>query len=94
MKLAPALLNERQAAELLGVSTRKFHALRNEAWFPLAVELGPRALRWYAEELLQAVANRAPRRTVQAEPAHLARVRAERAAVPEHLGDAVAPRRS
>ena len=68
----PALLNERQAAELLGVSVRKFHELRSESWMPLAIELGPRALRWRRDELLEAIATRAPRRTIRAEPEHLA----------------------
>ena len=68
----PALLNERQSAELLGVGVRKFHELRGEPWMPLAVELGPRALRWRRDELLEAIATRAPRRTIRAEPEHLA----------------------
>ncbi len=73
----PALLNERQAAELLSVGVRKFHELRSAPWFPLAIELGPRALRWRRDELLDALANVAPRRAIRPEPAHLAAKRAE-----------------
>lgn len=68
--VSPELLNERAAAALLGVGPRKFHQLRAEPWFPQAIELGARALRWSRTELLAALATRAPRRTVQAEPEH------------------------
>jgi hypothetical protein len=76
----PALLNEAQAASLLGVGRRKFHDLRRQAWFTsacTAIELGPRALRWHRDELLAAAKN-APRRVVQAEPQQLLRQRIER----------------
>lgn len=77
----PALLNEGQAAALLGVGRRKFHDIRQQPWFVAActaVELGPRALRWHRDELLCAAKN-APRVTKKAEPAQLASKRAERA---------------
>jgi hypothetical protein len=77
---APHLLNEGQAAALLGVGRRKFHAIRQEAWFVAectAVELGPRALRFHRDELIAAAKN-APRRVVQSEPAQLLSQRIER----------------
>ena len=51
----PELLTEREAAAVLGVGKRKFHQLRAETWFPQAIELGPRALRWSRSELLSAL---------------------------------------
>lgn len=45
---------------------------------PQAIELGQRCLRWNREELIHAVASRAPRRTVQAEPVHFQQARARR----------------
>lgn len=73
----PALLNEGQAAALLGIGRRKFHDVRQQPWFAeicTAVELGPRALRWHRDELLAAVKN-APRVTKKAEPKQLALAR-------------------
>jgi len=72
---SPELLTEREAAALLGVGVRKFHELRGADWMPKAIELGPRALRWSRAELLAALAERAPRRVVLAEPQHLRQVR-------------------
>lgn len=72
---SPELLTEREAAALLGVGVRKFHELRAAEWMPKAIELGPRALRWSRAELLAALAERAPRRVVLAEPKHLRQVR-------------------
>lgn len=69
--LAPAFLNARQAAELLGVSERKFAELRRAGVVPDALELGPRALRWRRDELLEHVGATAPRVRVYSEPAHL-----------------------
>ena len=74
----PTLLNEGQVADLLGVSRRKVHALRQQDWFPSAIEFGPRALRWHRDELLAAIAARAPRVTKREEPAQLIDARAER----------------
>ncbi|MES2841245.1 MAG: hypothetical protein V4794_13290 [Pseudomonadota bacterium] len=74
----PELLTEREAAAVLGVGQRKFHQLRAEDWFPQAIELGPRALRWSRSELLHALSTRAPRRTVQAEPEHFLKARARK----------------
>jgi hypothetical protein len=73
----PALLNEGQACDLIGVSRRKFNSVRQQPWFIekcTAIELGPRALRWHRDELLEAMKN-APRRIVQTVPATLARDR-------------------
>lgn len=72
---SPELLTEREAAALLGVGVRKFHELRGADWMPQAIALGPRALRWSRAELMAALAERAPRRIVLAEPEHLQRVR-------------------
>lgn len=74
----PELLTERAAAAVLGVGLRKFHQLRQEPWMPKAIELGPRCLRWNRTELMQALAERAPRRTVQSEPVHFQQARAAR----------------
>lgn len=79
----PQLLNEGQAAALLGVSRRTFHVIRQASWFKeicVARELGPRALRWPRDELLLAAKN-APKRVVQAEPPVLAEARARKAEV-------------
>lgn len=73
--IAPAFLNARQAAELLGVSERKFAGLRRAGLVPAALELGPRALRWRRDELLDHVEAAAPRVHVLNEPIHLRRGR-------------------
>jgi hypothetical protein len=73
----PALLNEGQAASLLGIGRRKFHDVRQQPWFTslcVAVELGPRALRWHRDELLAAAKN-APRTVKRPEPKELAQAR-------------------
>lgn len=71
--ITPAFLNARQAAALLGVSERKFAALRRAGMVPAALELGPRALRWRRDELLDHVGAAAPRVHVLNEPIHLRR---------------------
>ncbi len=77
--VAPALLDDEQSAELLGVSRRKFHELRDEPWWPVrAVVLGPRLLRWPAAELLQAIAAMPREQSKGTEPAALARARINR----------------
>lgn len=73
--IGPALLNAKQAARLLGISERRFAELRHAAWFPAAIVLGPRALRWHRDELSAATLTCAPRAGVGAEPAHLAAAR-------------------
>lgn len=75
MKSEVELLNFREAAALLGVSVRSFHMLRAESWFPTPLELGPRLLRWRRAELVQALAEKAPRQVSRAEPPHLANAR-------------------
>ena len=47
--IEPALLDARQGAALLGVSLRKFHALRPN--LPLPVVLSSRVVRWRTAEL-------------------------------------------
>jgi predicted DNA-binding transcriptional regulator AlpA len=75
MKPEVELLNFREAAALLGISVRSFHLLRAEAWFPAPLELGPRLLRWRRAELIEALAEKAPRQVVRAEPHQLAGAR-------------------
>jgi predicted DNA-binding transcriptional regulator AlpA len=79
VQVQPALLTDDQSAALLGVSVRKFHALRGEPWWPVkAVALGPRLLRWPAAELLQAIAAMPRQETTGSEPAQLRRAKIER----------------
>ena len=67
----PPVLNEAQTAALLGVSPRTLLKLRSEAWFPAPLQLGPRATRWLREEILEALATRAPRGGIQPKPLNL-----------------------
>jgi predicted DNA-binding transcriptional regulator AlpA len=67
----PPVLNEAQTAALLGVSPRTLLKLRGEPWFPLPLQLGPRATRWLRDELLEALATRAPRGGIQPKPLNL-----------------------
>jgi predicted DNA-binding transcriptional regulator AlpA len=77
--VSPALLNVAQAAAVFDVSERKFHVLRNEPWMPQPIVLGPRLLRWSAEELRSAIANM-PRQAARADqPSQLLRGKIERA---------------
>ncbi|NUZ07647.1 helix-turn-helix transcriptional regulator [Piscinibacter koreensis] len=76
---APILLNDVQAALALGVSVRRFHTLRHEAWFPKPIVLGPRLLRWPRAELEAAVAAMPRQNEAKPEPAQLLRSRVERA---------------
>ena len=50
------LLTEEEAAAALRVSRRTFQSLRDEEWMPKAILLGPRILRWSADELRKAIA--------------------------------------
>lgn len=68
---AASFLTSAQAAELIGVSERKFHELRSEPWMPLPIELGPRALRWVRAELEEALVKNAPRTRALPEPEQL-----------------------
>jgi predicted DNA-binding transcriptional regulator AlpA len=72
------LLDAPKSAELLGVSLRQFNTLRQSGWFPLAIQLGPRSLRWDKDELLTAVKENASRIQMGSEPAHLAGSRIHR----------------
>ena len=75
----PALMSDKQSAAYLGVSIRKFHYLRHEAWMPRPIELGPRFLRWAREDLDRAVLQMMPRQAAAApEPLQLAKARASR----------------
>jgi predicted DNA-binding transcriptional regulator AlpA len=66
----PVLLSAPQAAQLLGVSERKFHELRREPGFPSAVLLGARCVRWHVHELA-VYATSLPRVTLLPEPKQL-----------------------
>lgn len=83
MKPEVELLNFREAAALLGVSVRTFHLLRAESWFPPPLALGPRLLRWRRAELLEALAEKAPRQAARAEPAQLANARGAKLTPPD-----------
>jgi predicted DNA-binding transcriptional regulator AlpA len=73
---APALLPAHRAAQLLGISERRFHELRRELDFPQAVLLGARCVRWHRTELVE-YARSLPRISLLPEPSHL---KADRAA--------------
>jgi predicted DNA-binding transcriptional regulator AlpA len=70
MQGLPVLLPALQAAQLLGISERRFHELRREPGFPAAVLLGARCVRWHRDELAE-YAKSLPRVTVLPEPKHL-----------------------
>lgn len=74
---AQVLLTTAQAAKVFGVCERKFQQLRVNAWMPLPIDLGPRALRWVRSELEQAVLNM-PRSSAPKEPSQLLRARIEK----------------
>lgn len=67
----PVLRDAAGIAAALEVSARKFAELRHESWFPPAIELGPRTLRWDLNEVMAAMQRHARRTRVGAEPAHL-----------------------
>jgi len=75
--VAVILLADDQAAQMLGVSRRKFHELRGESWMPKPRILGPRLLRWVRSELEQAVAS-IPQQEQAIEPERLRRARIDR----------------
>jgi predicted DNA-binding transcriptional regulator AlpA len=74
---APILLTDVEAAAILGVSKRTFLNLRSSPWCPSAIALGPRLLRWSADELRAAVASM-PRQTDRVQPQSLLRAKIER----------------
>jgi len=76
--LGAALLSEDEAAAWFGISKRTFQSLRDAAWMPAPIVLGPRLLRWSVDELRAAVA-KMPRQTERAQPESLLRTRIERA---------------
>lgn len=67
----PHYVNADALAAGIGLSKRKAAQLRHEPWFPPAVVLGPRSLRWDLNEVLRAIQRHAPRTRVGAEPAQL-----------------------
>lgn len=75
--IVPVLLTEDEAAAALGVSRRTFQSLRSETWMPPTIVLGPRLLRWSADELRAAVAAM-PRQTQRVQPESLLRAKIER----------------
>lgn len=68
----PVFLNLGQASKLLGVSERTFHELRHRGLVPEPIQLGPRALRWLRDELIEHARQAAPRGGMPM-PKHLAR---------------------
>jgi predicted DNA-binding transcriptional regulator AlpA len=75
--VVPVLWTEDEAAASLAVSRRTFQSLRTQAWMPPPIVLGPRLLRWSADELRAAVANM-PRQTERVQPESLLRSKIER----------------
>lgn len=51
------LLSAVEAANIIGVSERKYHALRKNPDFPKPTVLGPRCLRWHVEDIQNWVRN-------------------------------------
>ena len=77
--IEPALLDDEQSAQLLGVGVRRFHALRSETdWLPTPRVLAPRILRWSRDELLAAIRS-IPQQDAKEEPLQLLKARVERA---------------
>lgn len=78
----PALLTDLQAAKIWGIGRSAFHLLRaaGHDWFPPAVQLGPRTVR-YARADVEAAVAKMPRRAPADtnEPTHLRRARIEAA---------------
>jgi len=74
---ARPVLNLHGVAELLGVSERRVHKLRAAGRLPEPIQVGPRALRWFRDEVLAHLATTAPRGGMR-EPEQLARSRATR----------------
>jgi predicted DNA-binding transcriptional regulator AlpA len=72
------LVAEVEAADLLGVSRRKFQELRQESWMPKPRVLGPRLLRWVRSELEQAVISIPQQEQPSSEPERLRRARIAR----------------
>lgn len=72
-------LSRAQLAKKLEVSERTSHKVTAEDWFPRAIELAPRVLRWIECEVDAAIAARAPRRDEpKSEPQQLLRGRIDR----------------
>lgn len=69
---APNYVNADQLAAALNVSKRQAAKLRHLSWFPPALVLGPRSLRWDLNEVQAAMKRHAPRARVGAEPQQLA----------------------
>lgn len=72
--------NLAQVAVELGVSMRQARELRHQAWFPPALVLGPRTLRYDLDLVAEAMARHAPRARVGVEPAQLSASRSRSAA--------------
>lgn len=74
-KSPPPFLSFRQAAELIGISVRTLRSMMAEPWMPVPVEVSPRVQKIVRDELLAAIATRAPRRIARSEPQQLAAAR-------------------
>jgi predicted DNA-binding transcriptional regulator AlpA len=66
----PLILSAFDAARVLSVSERKFHALRQTPGFPQPLELGPRCLRWRVSDL-EGWLHACPTIGAQAEPVRI-----------------------
>lgn len=76
------LLSRKDLAAYLGVSERATYPITAEPWFPPALELSARVLRWRAVEVDAALAGAPRRPTIAPEPAQLQQARSNRKAVP------------
>lgn len=75
----PVLLTDAQAAKLWGIGVSKFHQFRASGadWFPRAIQLSPRIVKYARSEVEAAVA-RMPRQQAATQPEELRRARIER----------------
>jgi predicted DNA-binding transcriptional regulator AlpA len=76
-QLLRRLLNDREAAEMLGVGDRTFADIIGQPWMPQPIILGARLRRWDADELLEALRTRAPRGGKAPMPEQLRRAKIE-----------------
>jgi predicted DNA-binding transcriptional regulator AlpA len=61
-------VSKKEIAQRLKIGTRKTAELTTADFWPAAIELAPRILRWSWSEIERALAERAPRRTERREP--------------------------
>ncbi|MBA3596470.1 MAG: AlpA family phage regulatory protein [Methylibium sp.] len=73
VSLPPPLLSTEAVRQLVGVGDRQFKLLRDTEDFPRPIQLGPRTLRWRAEDVSAWIASRPTLQGKLPEPAALAR---------------------